>query len=144
MKILINRITLVCEILVYQRGKIHNSKSTVNPGGIYTLLEQGWCTFYPTYKRSPGGGGNKMTCSTSVQYLLYGAMDQHIIPLCKETKWNILFWIDCLKFHQPPENMISVTRLKKRNWNIVDFYRFLTASVRLIKFCSYRRLINNS
>lgn len=91
-----------------------------------------------------GGGGDKMTCSTSVQYLLYGAMDQHIIPLCKETKWNILFRIDCLKFHQPPENMISVTRLKKRNWNIVDFYRFLTASVRLIKFCSYRRLINNS
>lgn len=141
MKILINRKILVCEILVYQRGKIHSSKSTVNPGGIYTLLEQRWWTFYPTYERN---SGNEMTCSTGVQYLLYGAMDEHIIPLCKETKWSILFLIDCLKFHQPPESMILATRLKKRNWNVVDFYKFLAALVRLIKFCGYRRLINNS
>lgn len=141
MKVLINRNMLVCEILVYQRGKVHNSKCTVNPGGIYTLLKQRWCTFYPTYERS---SWNEMTRSTGVQYLLYGAMDEHIIPLCKETKWDISFLIDCLKFHQPLKNMVLATRLKKRNWNIVDFYKFLTALVRLIKFCSYRRLINYS
>lgn len=108
-KILIKRKMLVCEILVYQRGKVHNFKSTVNPGDIYTLLKQRWCTFYPTYERS---SGNEMTCSTGVQYLLYGATDEHIIPLCKETKWNILFLIDCLKFHRPLKNMV----LAKLGW----------------------------
>lgn len=116
MKILINGKMLVCEILVYQRGKVHNSKSTVNPGGIYTLLKQRWCTFYPMYERS---SGNEMTCSTGVRYLLYGAMDEHITPLCKETKWNILFLIDCLKFHRPLKkygisNSVEKKKLKYR------------------------------